>query len=361
MALALDGSGNALQALRPGVTQMVTVAATSAATATAVGGTRPAAGNIADPRLIDGLTMWLESFDGSSLVTRDAGNDTFIDAWLDKSGKGNNAIQATAAQQLRLIADGLSAGRPSIRGDGTDTYMDIPPLLTDLASQEFTAIGIAQTDITGAAQRLYSFQEAVGSNTSAYTRFATDNRLEHQVRVSSGLNFSVKSVGVAADGAYHVWCARLNAAPGLLEVALDNEAFQVVDAGGAFAPFAAMTASPMIFGGDFSGAPLQELQGNMPVLAFFDQAISDAAWTALRDGYLMPLVGAGAAVRDVEVIRVAGTADCHIAVGENPVATTSDVFLPAGVPEYFTVKKGVDRVAAIRASVDGVLSVTEMT
>lgn len=360
MALALDSSGNALQALRPGFTHTVGVGAVSAVSATAMGGTQAATG-VSDPRQIDGLTMWLESFDAASLVLREAGNDTFVEAWLDKSGKGNNAVQGTAAQQLRLIADGLAPGRASVQGGGaSDTHMDIPPLLTDLAAQAFTAVGVGKTDVVGTTQRFYGFQEAVGSNTNAYTRFATDNRLEHQVRVSSGVNFSVKSVGVAADGAYHVWCARLNAAPGLLEVALDDEAFQVTDAGGAFAPAMSMTAAPMIFAGDFSGNPLQEMQGHVPAMAFFDRALSDSEWAALRDGYLTPLIDGGSVVRDVEVVRVAATADCYIAVGESPVATTSDVFLPAGVPEYFTVNKGVDKIAAIRASVDGVLSITEM-
>ncbi len=360
MALALDSSGNVLQALRPDITQAVAVSTVSAATGTAIGGAAASAAGIGEPREVPGLDMWLEGFDASTLITRVSGNDTFVEAWLDKSGRGNNAVQQTQAQQLRLIANGFTNGRPSVKGgDASDTHMDIPQLLTDLTAQQ-TVIGIAKTDVVGTTQRMYGFQEAVGTNTNAYLRFASDNKLEFQVRVNSGLNYSIKSVADAADGSYHVWCARLNGTPGKIEVALDKEAFQANDSGGAYSPFGSMTAAPMIFAGDFGGTPFQEMQGHVPVLAFFDRALTDAEWAGLRDGYLLPLVSGVAVVRDVEVIRIASTTDCYIAIGENPVATVADVFVPGGVPEYFTVRAGIDKVAAIRAVADGTLSVTEM-
>lgn len=360
MALALDSSGNVLQALRPNITHPVAVSAVSAATATPIGGAAASEASIAKPPQVPGLEMWLEGFDASTLITRTSGVDTFVEAWLDKSGRGNNAVQKTAAQQLRLIEDGFTNGRPSIKGgDASDTHMDIPQLLTDLTAPK-TVIGIARTDVTGTTQRMFGFQEAVGSNTNVYARFASDNRLEFQVRVTSGVNHSVKSVAIAADSDYHAWCVRLNATPGKIEVALDTEAFQVNDSGGVYSPFGSMTAAPMIFAGDFGGTPTQEMQGHVPVLAFFDRALPDGEWVGLRDGYLLPLINGAATVRDVEVMRIAATTDCFIAVGENPVATAADVFLPAGVPEYFTVRAGIDKVAAIRAATDGALSVTEM-
>ncbi len=61
-------------------------------------------------------------------------------------------------------------------------------------------------------------------------------------------------------------------------------------------------------------------------------------------------------------IRVVATTNCHIRFGSNPTATTADVYLPAGVVEYFKVDPGL-KVAAIKASgaSAGVLYVTEMT
>jgi|GEM_PF-1073883 len=59
------------------------------------------------------------------------------------------------------------------------------------------------------------------------------------------------------------------------------------------------------------------------------------------------------------VIRLVSTTDCHIAFAASPTATTSSMYLPANQVEYFLVTGG-EKVAAIRASADGTLYVTEM-
>jgi hypothetical protein len=48
-------------------------------------------------------------------------------------------------------------------------------------------------------------------------------------------------------------------------------------------------------------------------------------------------------------VRVIADADCHIAYGTNPTATTSTMRLSAGVAEYFGVSTG-DKIAAVTAS-----------
>jgi hypothetical protein len=53
---------------------------------------------------------------------------------------------------------------------------------------------------------------------------------------------------------------------------------------------------------------------------------------------------AGAALkRACGVVRLAASADCHVAVnteGGAPVATTASMFMAAGATEYFTVRPG---------------------
>ncbi len=61
-----------------------------------------------------------------------------------------------------------------------------------------------------------------------------------------------------------------------------------------------------------------------------------------------------------QVIRVVATSACYIAIGSSPTATTSDIYLPAAVPEYFVVPPS-SKVSAIQASAGGTLHVTEMT
>lgn len=60
------------------------------------------------------------------------------------------------------------------------------------------------------------------------------------------------------------------------------------------------------------------------------------------------------------VVRLVATTNCHVKFGSNPTATTSDIYLPAGVVEYFKVSAS-DKVAAIKNADAGNLYVTEMT
>lgn len=56
-----------------------------------------------------------------------------------------------------------------------------------------------------------------------------------------------------------------------------------------------------------------------------------------------------AANHSTRFVRVISDADCHIAVGDNPTATTSSLKLIAGSPEYFGVTPG-HKVAVIAAA-----------
>lgn len=62
-------------------------------------------------------------------------------------------------------------------------------------------------------------------------------------------------------------------------------------------------------------------------------------------------------------IRVCSSTNCHINIGTNPTAAATDnngMYLPAGVVEYFHVAPG-QKLAVIRDSADGVMSVSEMS
>jgi hypothetical protein len=59
-------------------------------------------------------------------------------------------------------------------------------------------------------------------------------------------------------------------------------------------------------------------------------------------------------------VRVVATTDCHVKIGDGAVtATTSETYLPAEFPEYFTVTPG-QKIAVVRSAVDGSLFVTEL-
>lgn len=62
----------------------------------------------------------------------------------------------------------------------------------------------------------------------------------------------------------------------------------------------------------------------------------------------------------IKTIRVVLTTAGYIKIGAAPTATTSDVYMPANWPEYFTVSPG-QKVSAIQDAAGGNLHVTEMT
>ena len=63
---------------------------------------------------------------------------------------------------------------------------------------------------------------------------------------------------------------------------------------------------------------------------------------------------------ETQVIRVVLTSAGFVAIGASPTATTSDMYMPAGVPEYFIVRPG-QKVSAVQSASGGTLYVTEMT
>lgn len=59
-------------------------------------------------------------------------------------------------------------------------------------------------------------------------------------------------------------------------------------------------------------------------------------------------------------VRVVATTAAYIKIGNSPTATTSDVYMPADSPEYFTITPG-QKVSAIQVASGGTLHVTEIT
>ena len=68
-----------------------------------------------------------EITDGT-LTTFTGANDGFVTIWYDQSGNGNDAVQATANLQPKIINSGsliLENGKPYLEGDGLDDFLPI--------------------------------------------------------------------------------------------------------------------------------------------------------------------------------------------------------------------------------------------
>jgi hypothetical protein len=60
-----------------------------------------------------------------------------------------------------------------------------------------------------------------------------------------------------------------------------------------------------------------------------------------------------------KTVRVIVTSAAFVKIGNSPTATSSDMYMAANVPEYFTVSPG-QKASAIQVSAGGDLHVTEM-
>jgi hypothetical protein len=58
-------------------------------------------------------------------------------------------------------------------------------------------------------------------------------------------------------------------------------------------------------------------------------------------------------------VRVVVTSAAYVKVGDSPTATSSDVYMAADAPEYFSCTPG-QKVSAIQVSASGTLHVTEI-
>src|SRR5205814_4458415 len=67
----------------------------------------------------NGLQLWLIADAG---VTAGAGGK--VTAWQDQSGNGNNASQTTADQSPLLVNDAIN-GKPVLRFDGIDDFLQV--------------------------------------------------------------------------------------------------------------------------------------------------------------------------------------------------------------------------------------------
>ncbi len=59
-------------------------------------------------------------------------------------------------------------------------------------------------------------------------------------------------------------------------------------------------------------------------------------------------------------VRVVVTSAAYVKIGNSPTATTSDVYMPADSPEYFTITPG-QKVSAMQVSGAGTLHVNEIS
>lgn len=103
------------------------------------------------PAEIEGLALWLDADDASTITL----NGSTVSQWSDKSGNARNATQDTAASQPTYNATGFN-GKPTLTWDGTD---DVFQILMSLPETDLNLFAVA--DPNGVAQNSYIMDIAV--------------------------------------------------------------------------------------------------------------------------------------------------------------------------------------------------------
>lgn len=92
------------------------------------------------PSDISGLKLWLDA-DDLATITKD-GSD-LVSQWDDKSGEGNDVSQATGSKQP-LWVDSVQNGRPIIRFDAVDDFLNRTTFVNGALSQTNTIFIVAK-------------------------------------------------------------------------------------------------------------------------------------------------------------------------------------------------------------------------
>lgn len=98
----------------------------------------------------------------------------------------------------------------------------------------------------------------------------------------------------------------------------------------------------------------------MPLARDKDQQVVQAMRPSTNQEVTVTATSAATATTFTKnIVRLCASVDCRVVVGSAPTALSTSMRLPAGIVEYIAVYPG-EKLAAIRESVDGVLTVTEM-
>ena len=133
------------------------------------------------PSSINGLELWLDASDGSSILH--SSND--VSAWNDKSGNGLQGLQATSSKRPSFVASGQN-GLSTIRFDGSDDFIQVRNLSIN---QGYTVYSVAKT--TAGSARDYLF-DGVTTN-SARSLIALRNSGTVQFWAGNWANTSITS------------------------------------------------------------------------------------------------------------------------------------------------------------------------
>lgn len=217
----------------------------------------------------EGLSLWLKADAG---VTADAAGA--VSAWVDQSGKGNDAAQTDATLSPTVVTNALNA-KPVLRFDGTDDYLEVADSDSLSSGPDITSFFVIKFDD-------FATFRAVWAKTSANLPGATDYyavpgtgipRLYRGNGTSSGLGsfdgaplragtFFVAGFGIEGNQASHFFADQVTVSGTLTADAADAD-------------------TPLLIGtrADF----VTRLKGDIAEILIYDRALTAADRTLVVD------------------------------------------------------------------------------
>ena len=134
-----------------------------------------------------------EVSDGTLAAWVGAGNDGFVRTWYDQSGNARHMIQATAADQPKIVANGvvvqitsIPAIQLAVNNTSGNVYLASSSLV---AAQPITMFGVANRSATDDRQVLFANPDAtfqLAGHVDAGVRIFAGSTLDYQIAPSLG-------------------------------------------------------------------------------------------------------------------------------------------------------------------------------
>ena len=165
----------------------------------------------AAPPVTIGLVLYLDADAIAGL-----NDDDPVPLWADLSGQGNDATQAIAANQPAYKA-GILNGKPVVRFDGVDDFLDTNNVAFDFTAESFTVLMVLRVDGIGAAGKnriignagnlVHGWEIALNQANTA-VEFLTHQAGTRQITASNPVNqdqwYSTTVVRSAADAVIYI-------------------------------------------------------------------------------------------------------------------------------------------------------------
>jgi prepilin-type N-terminal cleavage/methylation domain-containing protein len=197
------------------------------------------------PSDLSDLSLWLRADKG---ITKDANN--FVAQWDDRSGNGNNAIQATGAAQPLLVNNGLN-GEPVIRFDGADNFFLTNDITVGQASMFVVFKKTVGTNayLIGNSSQLYTGLANWSNNNTYY-----QDQYMHYLAAATGQISSFSSLACIYDGS--------------------NGVFYVNNISSGTAAYSDLNFAVNEIGGRYTNS--DDLNGDIAEIIIYNQALGDS-------------------------------------------------------------------------------------